>query len=142
MFLRRKLTSILSSSRPSLMSSSPSVAARLISSEFKIIVTEPSENKSQDIDRNFAVLLFGFAGSSYKQLEKHSILYNNLGYKTLHCILPIKHHYHYDIPRIVDCSRQVWMKNLFKSNFIISGFQGSWQSEIREYWGCCDSSFQ
>ena len=47
-----------------------------------------------------SVLLFGFAGSKKHQLEKHSKLYNELGYHTLYCILPLQHLFHYDIHRI------------------------------------------
>ena len=104
-----------------MMSSSPATAVRLMSSdsEFEIIVTE-AEIKNKISDRNVAVLLFGFAGSSYKQLEKHSVLYNSLGYKTLHCILPIRHIFHYDVPRIISCSQKVCLKNIEspKKNFL------------------------
>ena len=47
-----------------------------------------------------SVLLFGFAGSKKHQLEKHSKLYNELGYRTLYCILPLQHLFHYDVHRI------------------------------------------
>jgi len=54
-----------------------------------------------------SVLLFGFAGSKKHQLEKHSKLYNELGYRTLYCILPLQHLFHYDVHRIRDCAHWV-----------------------------------
>lgn len=47
-----------------------------------------------------SVLLFGFAGSKKHQLEKHSKLYNELGYQTLFCILPLQNLFHYDVHKI------------------------------------------
>ena len=47
-----------------------------------------------------SVLLFGFAGSKKHQLQKHSKLYNELGYHTLYCILPLQYLFHYDVHRI------------------------------------------
>merc|ERR1719342_901216 len=54
-----------------------------------------------------AVLLFGYAGSSFRQLEKHSLMYNKLGYTTLSCILPQNYLFHFEVPKIVECSKQV-----------------------------------
>ena len=71
------------------------------------IITSPPERCHPSIPDNLAVLLFGFAGSSMKQLEKHSKLYNNLGYKTLSCILPQQYIFRFDVPNIVKCSQQV-----------------------------------
>ena len=34
------------------------------------------------------VLVFGYAGSGLRQLEKHYKLYNSLGYRTLACVPP------------------------------------------------------
>ena len=59
---------------------------------------------------NFAVLLFGFAGSSFKQLDRHSELYNDLGYKTLSCILPLEHLFHNDTKAMSEFSRCVLAK--------------------------------
>ena len=71
------------------------------------IITSPPDRCHPSIPDNLAVLLFGFAGSSMKQLEKHSKLYNNLGYKTLSCILPQQYIFRFDVPNIVKCSQQV-----------------------------------
>ena len=54
-----------------------------------------------------AVLLFGYAGSSFRQLEKHSLMYNKLGYTTLSCILPQNYLFHFDVTKVEDCSKQV-----------------------------------
>ena len=51
-----------------------------------------------------------------KQLEKHSKLYNNLGYKTLSCILPQQYIFRFDVPNIVKCSQQVININIVKVN--------------------------
>ena len=51
--------------------------------------------------------MFGFAGSSFKQLEKHSSLYNSLGYRTLSCIVPHHYTFTFDMDSIIDCSNMV-----------------------------------
>ena len=81
-------------------------ASSIFYPKFEIIISPPQRCQSQ-IPDNLAVLLFGFAGSSMKQLEKHSKLYNNLGYKTLSCILPQQYLFRFDVPNIVKCSKQV-----------------------------------
>ena len=70
-----------------------------LSSSFPITVSNPkfrSFNKPDDV----GVLLFGFAGSSHRQLEKHTTLYNSLGYRTVSCILPHKYLFTFDIDNI------------------------------------------
>jgi len=66
-----------------------------------------ASEKSEIVPNNFAVLLFGYAGSSFRQLDKHSKLYNSLGYKTLSCILPIENMFHNDNKKISAFSRSV-----------------------------------
>lgn len=64
-------------------------------------------DKSKQVPDDFAVLLFGFAGSTFKQLDKHSDLYNSLGYKTLSCILPKEDIFHNDTRNVSAFSRSV-----------------------------------
>ena len=73
---------------------------------FKVSDAASSE-KSETVPDNFAVLLFGFAGSSFKQLDKHSMLYNSLGYKTVSCILPKENIFHNDTRSVSAFSRSV-----------------------------------
>ena len=89
-----------------LMSGSVRSASTIFHPKFEII-SSPPERCQPQIPDNLAVLLFGFAGSSMKQLEKHSRLYNSLGYKTLSCILPQQYLFRFDVPNIVKCSKQV-----------------------------------
>ena len=65
---------------------------------------------------NTAVLLLGNAGATFQQLEKHSELYNSLGYRTLACILPRVYVFHYDIPSTVRFCKQVNMVTTLASN--------------------------
>ena len=53
------------------------------------------------------VLVFGYAGSGLRQLEKHCKLYNSLGYRTLSCVPPQEFLFHYDVPQLVQLSRSV-----------------------------------
>ena len=73
---------------------------------FKVSDAASSE-KSKKVPDDFAVLLFGFAGSTFKQLDKHSELYNSLGYKTLSCILPKEGIFHNDTRKMSAFSRSV-----------------------------------
>ena len=79
---------------------------RISSTEFPmpIIVTKPAVSRSEE---NVAVVLCGFAGSKYKHLEKHSLMYNDLGYKTIHCVMPMEYTFTYDIDNIRRCSREL-----------------------------------
>ena len=54
-----------------------------------------------------AVLLLGNAGATFRQLERHSELYNTLGFRTLACTLPLQFVFHYDIPNTVRFCKQV-----------------------------------
>ena len=73
-------------------------------SQFEVWSGSPSAASPPSSPSPPSVLLFGFAGSKKHQLEKHSKLYNELGYQTLYCILPLQHLFHYDVHKI----RQVW----------------------------------
>jgi len=75
--------------------------------QIKVASASSASEKSEIIPDNFAVLLFGFAGSTFRQLDKHSELYNSLGYKTLSCILPIENMFHNDARNVSAFSRSV-----------------------------------
>ena len=68
-------------------------------SESSLRISQKSESQ--------CVIVFGSAGMTPKQLSKFSQLYNNLGFKTISCILPQEHIFHYDIPQIKACSQKV-----------------------------------
>jgi len=76
-------------------------------SQFEVWSGSPTVSLSPPTTSRPSVLLFGFAGSKKHQLEKHSKLYNDLGFHTLYCILPLQHLFHYDIHRIRDCANWV-----------------------------------
>jgi len=76
-------------------------------SQFEVWSGSPSTSLAPPATSRPSVLLFGFAGSKKHQLEKHSKLYNDLGFHTLYCILPLQHLFHYDIHRIRDCANWV-----------------------------------
>ena len=69
-------------------------------SQFEVWSGSPTSSLAPPTTSRPSVLLFGFAGSKKHQLEKHSKLYNDLGFHTLYCILPLQHLFHYDIHRI------------------------------------------
>ena len=80
-----------------------------VTTSLRIMMSQPKSPQCQKM----AVLLFGYAGSSFRQLEKHSLIYNKLGYKTLSCILPLPLLPHYEVQNIVDCSRQVGLIRVY-----------------------------
>ena len=74
----------------------------VFSQKFDIRVSAPSHRPE-----SVAVLLLGNAGATFRQLERHSELYNSLGIKTLACTLPLQFVFHYDIPNTVRFCKQV-----------------------------------
>lgn len=78
---------------------------------FKLFHADPSLTESSSRispkSESQCVIVFGSAGMTPKQLSKFSQLYNSLGYKTISCILPQQHIFHYDIPQIKACSQKV-----------------------------------
>ena len=91
-------------------STSSSSSSQKISQKFEIRVSSPHINidcHRDPVPDNTAVLLLGNAGATFRQLEKHSDLYNSLGYRTLACILPRVFVFHYDIPSTVKFCKQV-----------------------------------
>ena len=82
------------------------------SQKFDIRVSAPSHPRVP-APEGVAVLLLGNAGATFRQLERHSELYNSLGYRTLACILPRVYVFHYDIPSTVGFCKQV---NILASN--------------------------
>ena len=85
------------------------------SQKFDIRVSAPSHPRVP-APEGVAVLLLGNAGATFRQLEKHSDLYNSLGYRTLACILPRVYVFHYDIPSTVKFCKQVNMVTTLASN--------------------------
>ena len=74
------------------------------SQKFDIRVSAPRHPR---VPEGAAVLLLGNAGATFRQLERHSELYNSLGYRTLACTLPLQFVFHYDIPNTVRFCKQV-----------------------------------
>ena len=87
--------------------------------KFEIRVSSPHisiDCHRDPVPDNTAILLLGNAGATFRQLEKHSELYNSLGYRTLACILPRVYVFHYDIPSTVKFCKQVNMVTTLASN--------------------------
>ena len=76
------------------------------SQKFDIRVSAPRD-PGVPAPEGVAVLLLGNAGATFRQLERHSELYNSLGYRTLACTLPLQFVFHYDIPNTVRFCKQV-----------------------------------
>ena len=78
---------------------------------FEVFYADPSISESSSRistkSESQCVIVFGSAGMTPKQLSKFSQLYNSLGFKTISCILPQEHIFHYDIPKIKACSQKV-----------------------------------
>ena len=76
------------------------------SQKFDIRVSAPSHSRVP-APEGVAVLLLGNAGATFRQLERHSELYNSLGLRTLACTLPLQFVFQYDIPNTVRFCKQV-----------------------------------
>ena len=90
------------------------------SQKFDIRVSAPHTTpRHSRVPEGAAVLLIGNAGATFRQLERHSELYNSLGFRTLACTLPLQFVFHYDIPNTVRFCKQV-IANAWHAEVIVS----------------------
>jgi len=76
------------------------------SQNFEIIISEGENNARKHHDKGVDILLLGYSGSRLQYLQKHSLMYNSLGYRTIACAFPFEYIFHFDIEGIeVVCDR-------------------------------------
>ena len=89
-------------------------------SKFEIWRSE-CQPKSANNEKQPIVLLMGHAGAKRHQLRKFEQLYEDLGYRTLSCVMPRENLFCYDIAAVRECAEDLfaaldrlsWIKNLY-----------------------------
>jgi len=80
-----------------------------VSQTFEIVISD-SERKKSDRDANVAnvgIVLFGYSGSPLRYLQKHSLMYNSLGYRTIACAIPNEYTWTWDVDNIQVCCDRI-----------------------------------
>jgi len=87
--------------RLSLRTKSTTLAERI--TNLHVWASHPVELRRSDKPPPW-IILFGFAGSKPRQLDKQAAVYNELGYNSLSTILPHQHLFYYNTAEVRNCA--------------------------------------